>query len=38
MTAFLAFLTRLFDALFRPFRSLDPIWALLAVSVLTGIS
>jgi hypothetical protein len=37
MTAFLAFLTRLFDALFRPFRSLDPIWALLAVSVLTGI-
>jgi hypothetical protein len=37
MTAFLALLTRLFDALFWPFRSLNPIWALLAISVLTGI-
>jgi hypothetical protein len=37
MTAFLALLTRLFDALFWPFRSLNPIWALLAMSVLTGI-
>ena len=37
MTAFLELLTQLFDALFWPFRSLDPVWPLLAVSVLTGI-
>jgi uncharacterized membrane protein (DUF106 family) len=30
-------LTGLFDLLFYPFRALDPIWALLAISLLTGI-
>ena len=34
---FNALLTGLFDVLFMPFRSLGPIWPLLAVSFVTGI-
>jgi uncharacterized membrane protein (DUF106 family) len=30
-------LSRLFDLLFLPFRGVDPMWALLAISVLTGV-
>lgn len=37
MSVFNNLLTGLFDLLFYPFRALDPIWALLAISLLTGI-
>jgi hypothetical protein len=37
MNAFLLLVTRFFDALFWPFRSVAPIWGLLVVSLLTGI-
>lgn len=32
-----ALLTRSFDLFFIPFRGIDPMWALLAISVLTGV-
>jgi len=32
-----ATMSRFFDLLFLPFRGLDPMWALLAISVLTGV-
>ena len=37
MKTFNALMTGLFDLLFRPFRSVDPMWPLLIVSFLTGI-
>lgn len=37
MTTFLTLVNQLFDLIFFPFRSLNPIYGLLAVSVLTGI-
>ena len=37
MTTFLTLVNQLFDLIFFPFRSLNPIYGLLVVSVLTGI-
>jgi hypothetical protein len=37
MSTILALLSRLFDVLLRPFQSLDPLYGLLVVSVLTGL-
>jgi len=37
MSAFLAQFSRLFDLFFSPFQALNPLYALLVVSVLTGV-
>jgi uncharacterized membrane protein (DUF106 family) len=37
MNIFNGLLTGLFDLVLRPFRGLDPMWALLLVSIVTGI-